>query len=298
MGEDSLFEIAHKIYNVYSELPLNIDELKKLIKEEDELYNKMSYEELTDYVLKIKIYYQFQQEYSDHELLFLNNKDFLVVRRLFLKIFNRMNNNIIWVNEKDFNSIKVLDKLDNNLYLFTTPEIPVSSTYELAEKISAQIEIKFLNLLMHDDELFINQKFFFLHHMMFVNPYVEKELLKENMNIESYIQKENNFYENLWNYKKELYNQTLTDYCIENIQKEICMMRSKFDIGKPTNSQIRSLFLRSLLCNLNREYIDRIQIEMNDDSYDIYNIDGENKVKEAFSKVTDDKRYIKKLKTQ
>ncbi len=288
--ENKIIEIVSDLYNYY-EFPYgNRNKIKDIIHKEDQLYNELTLEELESIYTKYKTLYENQQDFSNHEIILFNDKNLSIIRRIFLRIYKQMLQ--IYVpenNSKDMLLIgdkKLSMKIDKNLYN--------NAKEELKFKISSKIELRFLDLLLYDENLFMKQKMNIIHKSMFINPYLEEELINNNFDVDNLIEKENLLFKELWDIFKTFYIEEMYTTSCNRLLNEIYIMRSKLDINKPFNSYIRSIYLRSLLCNLDNSSIQKTLSEIEEDNFDIFNEEGELNVKYALSRIETDRAFMNK----
>ena len=285
-------KISKNIYNSYYINDFN--KLEYLIKDEKEFYENLDDDEIKktiDYLKALSTKKDIDL-YEDYEIVLYNNEEELIIRRIINKL-NQICNKKINYND---NSEKEVIELKPNLTLI----LPNSDMFlsELYCKLIANIDIKYLFFIINNNELEYTKKQNIFINTLFINPYLEDAILNPVINLEELIKNEDDLYNNLWEYIKDIYQEYLEDYCRNNILLNISMMVSEIDLNNESNVVARSIYLRTLFNYLSREKLEEINYNYNEEERTIYNFLGEEYIKKAFKTIEKDKIQIEKIKTR
>ena len=226
-----------------------------------------------------------QNEDDNYEVLLYGDKNTFIIRR----IYNKLSDKLLY----DYSTEKMTSVTLNDQIILEGNFIE-KAMIELAEKIIANIEIKFLYLMQL--EKIPNSKEY-IKNLSFISLYLE-EKIKENNDIKQLVKSEDNLYNNLWEDFKSDYEYILNNYVIEAIEKDIVIMHSCRDLNNLNNSKIRSLYLRTMFNFLDEDEIEQINYSFREKELKIYNKVGYDEVIDAFRKYEEDKNNIIKIKTR
>lgn len=241
-----LFESAEAILTNYNNVPLK----RKLKKEENHLYHKMSLEELKHEILQIKELEKINNIYNaeNYELAIANNIEKLLIRRVDSKLFHEL------VFRESLDYIPLFSE-DNKLVMVKNME---TSNANLNEKLSKNIDAKFLYLLSMEDRISQEDKNKIFARIKYLTTTIEDDLLA-NKKLQNIINEENDYYENEGS-KLDIYNELVMAY-IKNIINHLFNKVIKTENG--LNKVVNEVYLRSLLVYLDNEILDKMTININ-----------------------------------
>ena len=302
----SIIDIYNDLYSleetIYKDYDINNKEkIKNYVDLEDKVFNKLDLEDLSEllkYSNSVMDSLE-QDDYEDYEILLYGEEPLLIARRLHFKIYKYYNEYPLYEGEYTETAIK---QIEENKY-FVCYNL-LDSFLELDEKIYAEILMRFLFLLSKEniDEIkdenleYDNYQYNYLNKISFINPYIEEKLF-ENSDIEFHIKIEDNLYNELWEYVKVNYVETIVNTLMPSIKKNIVIMHSKRDINNDKNTLIRETFLRTSFSFLDPETIAEINYKYREENFEVYNKVGYQAINNAFRRVNQDKEIIKKIKT-
>ena len=283
-----IYQFTDKLYDKY-----NIDNkeiLNYIISLEDSIYdsifNKLSLNKFYEFLEYVEEEYNKinQNEDDNYEVLLYGDKNTFIIRR----IYNKLSDKLLY----DYSTEKMTSVTLNDQIILEGNFIE-KAMIELAEKIIANIEIKFL-YLMQLEKIPNNKEY--IKNLSFISSYLE-EKIKENNDIKQLVKSEDNLYDNLWEDFKSDYEYMLNNYVIEAIEKDIVIMHSYRDLNNSINSKIRSLYLRTMFNFLDEDEIEQINYSFREKELKIYNKVGYDEVINAFKKYNEDQDNITKIKT-
>ncbi|MBP3461484.1 MAG: hypothetical protein J6K21_03635 [Bacilli bacterium] len=283
-----IYQFTDKLYDKY-----NINDKKILnyiLSLEDSIYdsifNKLSLNKFNEFLEYVEEEYDKinQNEDDNYEVLLYGDKKAFIIRR----IYNKLSDKLLC----DYSNEKMTSVTLNDQIILESNFIE-NAMIELAEKIIANIEIKFL-YLMQLEKIPNNKEY--IKNLSFISSYLE-EKIKENNDIKQLVKSEDNLYDNLWEDFKSDYEYMLNNYVIEAIEKDIVIMHSYRDLNNSINSKIRSLYLRTMFNFLDEDEIEQINYSFREKELKIYNKVGYDEVINAFKKYNEDQDNITKIKT-
>ncbi|MBE6160071.1 MAG: hypothetical protein E7157_03370 [Lactobacillales bacterium] len=290
-----LLKISSEIYDLYNQNDIN--KLKKLIEEENKIYEQYNPEQLTE-IINYIYYLNGEKTLNylyEYEIPLYNNKKRIIIERIINKLTNHINRSFLKEKESEF-PIKDVLLLDNNTILVA--ENTDYSFSELYNKIITQVEIKYLYFVMDNDKLDNEKKKEIFLNDLFINPFLEEKLLKPIVNFADFVKEEDNLYNGLWDNIKETYNEYLEYQCKEIALHNIDRMLSEIDIYNPQNTIARSLYLRAVFNYLTNEQIEDIYNNYNEEFREINNLFGDEYIRFSFNSISKDKEEIEKIKTR
>lgn len=290
---EKFYLISKKILETYRNG--NYEELKKLIKLENDEYDKTDIQFIINFfdVLILKLNQMDIYKYENYETALYNNDKILITRRLYNKVKQIMNR--YYAHEENTTIFeKDLCQIDDNL-LIVTQNLD-GAFADLEEKIITNIETKYLYFMMACQGIDNNKKQTVFMNTMFVNPYLEEKLLTPHVRIDEFIKKEDELYFNLWKYVRESYESFLNSYCIDTVIDTIETMVCETDLEE--NTALRFMYLRSLFNSLDYVTLDDIKDEYIKSDLEVENPYGEKLVSIAFDCIYKDNEIIRKIKTR
>lgn len=270
----------------------NYDECKSLIEEEKNFYNDLNFLAL-DTLLYIVDNLEKKQKINEDEnfeLAMYNEKQTMLIRRI-----NNMSLQYYDRCQEVFLPIQTIQVEDNKYIKMRNTE---GALNELGRKILTSIEVKFLYLLLVNDQISDTKKSLIMFNMMFINPVLQDKIFNKQIILESYVKDEDVLYNSLWNKVKEIHDIELGNYCF-NFSKELMrVMVSDYDIDNEENVLVRETYLRALFNYLGEETLEQLNYEYNSGEYKIVNQFGDKCVRDAFKSINKDTEMINKIKVK
>lgn len=281
-----LFDIASDLFNEYSV------ELKN---EEDNVYEELNIIQLK--ALQMSLNFASKkydlQKYNDYEKCLLD-QELIVLNR----VINKTNMYLDKIMENDnknnifFGDIYI--KNNNNLQRISN----IYGTFnKFSQKIISQIDMKFMYLLKHDNELPNKEKDIMSWRMLYINPYIEEEIITNNKLLKDCIinnEQNNNKMDEL---NKYLYNDFIDYYSKEELKNifDIVLYSKNPDVEVLKFSE---LYARTILNYLPEDKIKKIEDEFDYIKCINKNINNSrfNYIKNALNSIEKDKELIKKIK--
>ena len=287
---EKIYELTENILYDYSYND-NYDYLYDLLNEEYDFYYELSSKKLIkllDYMPKGI------ENYPDYAIAFQNNEPLLIYRRIYNQI-NKTLNDIV-LSESDGTIIeKSLLNLDNKKYLLI--QNYDNAIRELLEKICITVDTKFLYFVLLDNKLIDYNKQLLYTNMMFINPYLEEKIFSDKISIDEFVSKEDELYNGLWDNVKEGYNNILYSY----IYSCMAFVLDNTIYNKRSDDQellVNEIYLRTLFNYLDEEDLEKINYNFRNIEFKDYNKKGYDYFVDSFKHINDDKKIIKKIKTQ
>lgn len=281
-----LFDIASDLFNEYSV------ELKN---EEDNVYEELNIIQLK--ALQMSLNFASKkydlQKYNDYEKCLLD-QELIVLNR----VINKTNMYLDKIMENDnknnifFGDIYI--KNNNNLQRISN----IYGTFnKFSQKIISQIDMKFMYLLKHDNVLSNKDKDTMSWRMLYINPYIEEEIITNNKLLKDCIinnEQNNNKMDEL---NKYLYNDFIDYYSKEELKNifDIVLYSKNPDVEVLKFSE---LYARAILNYLPEDKIKKIEDEFDYIKCINKNINNSrfNYIKNALNSIEKDKELIKKIK--
>lgn len=292
---NKLYRMSYEIYDLYRQNDMN--KLKKIIDEENKLYENYNSQQLLallDYIYWLNgekaLHYL-----CDYELPLYDNKKRLIIGRVINKLVYFINRSFLCKKESSL-PIKDVLLLDKNITFVA--ENTACAFSELYNKITTQIETKYLYFIFDSNELDDEKKKEIFLNSLFINPLLEEKLLKPTLNLADFIKKEDNLYNGLWENIKETYKEYLEYQCRELIFHNIDRMLSEIDCDNIQNVVARSIYLRTAFNYLEENVLEDINYNYKEQERKVANPVGDEYIRNSFRKINKDKEQIQKIKTR
>lgn len=280
----NLYDLSEILYYNYN----NVEISNNILAIEKENYSKFSINSLVqiqnivEYILN-----KYDIDNKENFELIFEEDEVLIFKRIYNQIKKSINNY-----HKDYLFVDLYDVVNGKLKFIDNIG---GSINILEEEMICNIETKFLYFLIDDKSLTNEYKSEVLLKLLYVNPYLDEKLQDHKKTIIEYLLKEDEYYNNLSDLNKKVYDSNIVEYSL-NVLKDIFYKLLTNKYLEEDELKIYELYIRSLFNNLDENTLEQLNYNFNEMNVNIINKDGEEAIRRAFKSIKKDRENIKKLK--